>query len=73
MIDWSTAQITIRAVETTTGVIQEFDIPLVIFAEKLAERMAAKARAQHDLEELARARRFQEAEPSITEIGGVIR
>ncbi len=65
MIDWNTARITIRAVETTTGLIQEFDLSLDQLAAKLAEITVVKARLKHDLEELARARRFLEAEPAL--------
>ncbi len=65
MIDWNTARITIRAVETTTGLIQEFDLSLDQLAAKLAEITVVKARLKHDSEELARARRFLEAEPAL--------
>ncbi len=63
MIDWNTAQITVHAVETTTGLTQELVITLDDFALRLAARILEIERLKHDREELDRARRFLEAEP----------
>ncbi len=61
MIDWDTAQITVRVAETTTGQVQELVITLDQLATKLTERMLTVERLQHDRDELDRARRFLEA------------